>query len=606
MTEPKRILIVDDEARNRKLLRALLKSLGYSSEAASDGFEALSKIRAGFDVVLLDVMMPGMDGFQVVRRIREQPDCGDIPIIMVTILNSKEDRLKAVEVGANDFISKPIDEVELRVRLASLLKMKEAQDAIKRHKAELEIMVDRRTRALKESEERFRAIFETTEDCIFIKDHTLRYSHVNPAMERLFERPASELIGRTEREIFGDEILNVIQDVDIRVLNGEMVEGEQTRLVNGTPVTFSEIRMPMADSSGSIIGLCGIARNVTDRKLASARPASPDSGYRSKAVCDTLADLAQAIQSNSIVLLTGESGSGKDYFARYIHDNSKRASGPFFAINCAAVSPELAESELFGHEAGSFTGAGRRKKGLLELAEGGTLLLNEIGELSLRLQAKLLTFLDSRTFTRVGGEKSVTVNARLIAATNRDLEKEVDEGTFRLDLFYRLNVFRVRVPPLRERIEDIPALVDSLLSELKAVLQLQAIPEIGASAMELLQRYHSPGNVRELRNVLERSLILSGGEGPMKVELPGAVSQPQDLTDPNRGATDNPAGDWLWATGFPPAVPLGDLARDLKRAVIEEALKRSGGKKVDAAELLGITRAALKRQMQTLGFGGAD
>ena len=287
------------------------------------------------------------------------------------------------------------------------------------------------TRALKESEERFRAIFETTEDCIFIKDHTLRYTHVNPAMERLFERPTSELIGRTEREIFGEEISNVIQDVDIRVLNGELVEGEQTRLVNGTPVTFSEIRMPMADSSGSIIGLCGIARNVTDRKLASARPAPPDSGYRSKAVCDTLAALAQAIQSNSIVLLTGESGSGKDYFARYIHDNSKRASGPFFAINCAAVSPELAESELFGHEAGSFTGAGRRKKGLLELAEGGTLLLNEIGELSLRLQAKLLTFLDSRTFTRVGGEKSVTVNARLIAATNRDLEKEVDEGTFR-------------------------------------------------------------------------------------------------------------------------------------------------------------------------------
>ena len=606
MTEPKRILIVDDEERNRKLLRAMLKTLGYSSEAASDGFEALSKIRAGFDVVLLDVMMPGMDGFQVVRRIREQPDCGDIPIIMVTILNSKEDRLKAAEVGANDFISKPIDEVELRVRLASLLKMKEAQDAIKRHKAELEIMVDRRTRALRESEERFRAIFETTEDCIFIKDHTLRYSHVNPAMERLFERPASELIGRTEREIFGDGISSVIQDVDIRVLNGELVEGEQTRLVNGTPVTFSEIRMPMADSSGSIIGLCGIARNVTDRKLASARPAPPDSGYRSKAVCDTLAALAQAIQSNSIVLLTGESGSGKDYFARYIHDNSKRASGPFFAINCAAVSPELAESELFGHEAGSFTGAGRRKKGLLELAEGGTLLLNEIGELSLRLQAKLLTFLDSRTFTRVGGEKSVTVNARLIAATNRDLEKEVEEGTFRLDLFYRLNVFRVRVPPLRERIEDIPTLVDSLLSELKAVLQLQAIPEIGASAMGLLQRYHWPGNVRELRNVLERSLILSGEGGPLKVELPGAVLQPQDLTDPNRGATDNPEEDWLWATGFPPAVPLGDLARDLKQAIIEEALKRSGGKKVDAAELLGITRSALKRQMQTLGFGGAD
>jgi PAS domain S-box-containing protein len=606
MTEPKRILVVDDEERNRKLLRAMLKTLGYGFEGASDGFDALSKIKSGVDLVLLDVMMPGMDGFQVVRRIREDPDCGDIPVIMVTILSSKEDRLRAVEAGANDFIPKPIDEVELRVRIASLLKMKEAQDAIKRHRAELEMTVEKRTRALRESEERFRAIFEIAEDCIFVKDRSLRYSHVNPAMEKLLEVPGSKLIGKTDLEIFGEDVALAIQDADLRVMNGELVEGEQKRMVNGTPVIFHEIRMPMADSSGNVIGLCGIARNITDLKLASAHPVSVDTEYRSKAVRETLAALAPVKMTDSIVLLTGESGSGKDYFAQYIHDNSKRSTGPFFSVNCAAVSSELAESELFGHEAGAFTGAVRKKKGLLELAEGGSLLLNEIGELSLRLQAKLLTFLDSRTFTRVGGEKSVTVNARLIAATNRDLEKEVAQGSFRSDLFYRLNVFRIRVPPLRERTDDIPILVNSLLSELKAALQLQTIREIDAPSMERLQRYPWPGNVRELKNVLERALILSTGVGPLSIELPGAVPDTQHSIDRWVVKMDDPSGHWTWKTGFPPELPLGELARDLKRSVIEESLRRSGGKKTDAAVLLGVTRAALKRQMQTLGFGGSD
>ena len=182
--------------------------------------------------------------------------------------------------------------------------------------------------------------------------------------------------------------------------------------------------------------------------------------------------------------------------ARFIHDNSRRASGPFVAINCAAIPPELAESELFGHEAGAFTGAKRRKRGLLELAEGGTLLLNEIGELPLHLQAKLLTFLDTRSFTRVGGEKSVTVSARLIAATNRHLEEEVAKGRFRHDLYYRLNVLSIRVPPLKERIEDIPALVRQIISHLDQELQLPRVPSISAPDMAKLSRTKWPGNVR--------------------------------------------------------------------------------------------------------------
>ena len=223
----------------------------------------------------------------------------------------------------------------------------------------------------------------------------------------------------------------------------------------------------------------------------------------------------------SVILLLGESGAGKDYLAKYIHERSNYSSGSYFSINCAAVPLELAESELFGHEAGAFTGAGRRKRGLLELAEGGTLLLNEVGELSPALQAKFLTFLDTRTFTRVGGQQNIRVNARILAATNRDLQHEISIGRFRADLYYRLNVFSIRVPPLRERIEDLPILVAELLSILAKELQMSFSPELTVGEMAKLYNYHWPGNIRELRNVLERAVILSGG-GTIKVDIEGS------------------------------------------------------------------------------------
>ena len=197
---------------------------------------------------------------------------------------------------------------------------------------------------------------------------------------------------------------------------------------------------------------------------------------RLKQLAQPCKKLSRRPQAQCSVLLLGESGTGKDYLARFIHNHSSRAEGPFFAINCAAVSPELAESELFGHESGAFTGARGRKRGLLELAQQGTLLLNEIGELLPALQAKLLTFLDTRSFTRVGGEVNVSVDARLIAATNRDLEKEVSEGRFRNDLFYRLNVLSIRVPALRERIEDIPILAREIIALLVAEMDLSYTP----------------------------------------------------------------------------------------------------------------------------------
>ncbi|MGO8823459.1 MAG: PAS domain S-box protein, partial [Desulfomonilaceae bacterium] len=252
---------------------------------------------------------------------------------------------------------------------------------------------------LKKSEQRFKAIFEGANDLIFIKDLSFRYTHVNPATAKLFGIPASEILGKTSEDFFDKEAARYIVAIDTRVLNGERIEDLNIRKVKGIPMTFHDVRVPMRNESGEIIGVCGISRDVTDlNRIQDTKKLEPEE-YRSEVMKSALELATFAASGKSVILLLGESGSGKDYIAKYIHERSDYSSGPYFSINCASIPSELAESELFGHEAGAFTGAVRQKRGLLELAEGGTLLLNEVGELSPALQAKLLTFLDTRTFT---------------------------------------------------------------------------------------------------------------------------------------------------------------------------------------------------------------
>jgi len=341
----------------------------------------------------------------------------------------------------------------------------------------------------------------------------------------------------------------------------------------------------MRDASGEITGICAIGREIRENPEIASASVDIKHEYPSAAMRSSLEAARLAAQTESIVVLTGESGSGKDYLARRIHEQSRRTSGPFYAINCAAIPPDLAESELFGHEPGAFTGAVRRKRGLLELAEGGTILLNEIGELPLLVQAKLLTFLDTFQFTRVGGEKSVTTDARLMAATNRDLQQEVNEGRFRMDLYYRINVLSIRVPSLKERTEDIPILVKELGSLIAADLQLPRLPRIDPYALDMLMSYSWPGNVRELRNVLERALILSRG----------STVRPEHLGPESIDAVDRAAGVSLTR-----GRPLHDVLAEMERSMIEEALRRSGGKKREAARVLGLSRFALARHMEKL------
>jgi PAS domain S-box-containing protein len=475
------------------------------------------------------------------------------------------------------------DELQIRVqeRTAELAK------ANARLKAEI-VERARAQEALTLSEGRMRAIFEAATECIFIKNRSLKYALVNPYMANLLELPASYIAGRVDEELFGQEAGQHLRQVDQRVLAGETIEEEHTRPVKGLPTTFLDVRSPIRNSKGQIIGICGISRNITDRSRIFSLNQGVAEEYLSPAMRASLARASVAANSDLIVLIEGESGSGKDYLALYIHNNSNRSGGPFYAINCAAITEDLAESELFGHEAGAYTGAIRRKRGLVELAEGGTLLLNEIGELSLPIQAKLLTFLDTFSFTRVGGERSVTVNVRIMAATNRDLSQAVARGEFRRDLFFRLNVYGIRVPPLRERLADIPVLTRQIVGQLARELRLTAGLSIRPEDMEKLIQYSWPGNVRELKNVLERSVILS--EGPdLRLDF-------LELAETSHCKSP-------WTVEFPPSPSINSAIGELRRQFIELALQRTDGNKCAAARILGISRYALQRQMKALKMG---
>jgi len=438
---------------------------------------------------------------------------------------------------------------------------------------------------LRRSEERFRAVFEGVTDCIFIEDSDLHYTHANPAAMNLLGLSESEIVGRTAEDLFGEETGTQISNIHSRVLSGQTVEYQLARTIHETTVTFSEIAVPLRDSEANIIGVCCVCRNITERGKLVSEPLVSVDDYPSRAMRETLKMARAASATSGIVFLQGESGSGKDYLARWIHDHSRRSNGPFFSINCATLPEHLAESELFGHERGAFTGAAVQKRGLLELAEGGTILLNEIGELPLNLQSKLLMFLDSNSFMRVGGQKQIRVDARLIAATHRDLNEELAHGGFLKPLYYRLSVFPIHVPPLRERIEDLPILVKEIMSQLAFDMQMDSIPVIDANQIAALSKYSWPGNVRELRNVIERSLILwRGGQFP--------VILPQKTAD---------EADWSYTVHHVEGKTLRDVTTEVMGSLCGEVLRRCHGNKTETAKRLDISRDALYRYLRKFG-----
>jgi two-component system, NtrC family, response regulator PilR len=294
------------------------------------------------------------------------------------------------------------------------------------------------------------------------------------------------------------------------------------------------------------------------------------------------------------VLLIGESGTGKELAARALHELSQRAEGPFVGVNCGAIPETLLESELFGHVKGSFTGAHVDKQGLFEAAHCGTLLLDEVAELPVAMQVKLLRVLQERKVKPVGGVVEREIDVRIVAATNRDLETEVEKGTFRQDLFYRLDVIRIRLPPLRERREDLPLLVEHFLRKFSAE-HGRKVGSVAPEVMQALMSYHFPGNVRELENLIERGVILSTGD----ILALDAF--------PNLGHLSSPTPS-LGTAPFVPETGL-DLERvveDFERSIIISALERTGGNRTEAARLLNVSFRSLRYRLSKLGITGAE
>jgi two-component system response regulator HydG len=302
----------------------------------------------------------------------------------------------------------------------------------------------------------------------------------------------------------------------------------------------------------------------------------------SEAIGDIFEQMEKVAPTDSTVYIHGESGTGKELIARSIHERSHRADGPFVKVNCAALAESLLESELFGHEKGAFTGAHKQRLGRFELADGGTIFLDEIGDISPNIQLKLLRVLQEHEIERVGGEETISVDVRVITATNKDLETEVEEGRFREDLFYRLHIIPIKVPPLRRRRSDIPLLVDHFLERLAGRTRSD-VSAVSPEAMELLRAYDWPGNVRELENCIEHAMVFAEDETIGPDDLPPAVT----------GSEHSETLDWPDEDR-----DLPDILEDLERQLIVRAFRKAEGVKTETARLLGIKTSALYYKLE--------
>ncbi|HEX8476647.1 MAG TPA: sigma-54 dependent transcriptional regulator [Pyrinomonadaceae bacterium] len=470
MSRKIRVLLVDDDALLRHLVTDQLALSGFEAAAASSGEEALKAIAAtDYDVVLLDINMPGLSGLEALREIRKMEDAPEV--IMLTADTALSTGIEAMRHGAYDYLTKPstLDEIEAVIRKA-----------------------DEKKRLVR-------------------------------------------------------------QNASLRAV---------------------AVRTPSSEESGSVPAL-----------------------VHASGAMEAIIGLAEsAARLDSTVVITGESGTGKDVLARYIHSRSMRADAPLMTVNCGALPESLFESEFFGHERGAFTGASTLKRGLIEAADGSTFFLDEIGEMPLSVQVKLLHFLEQGRFRRVGSTRDHSSDVRIIAATNRKLADDVSAGRFRADLFYRLNVISLHIPPLRERREDIPALVEHFLALYRERFNRLSL-NLSTEARRLLETYDWPGNVRELRNTLERTAALSATDTleASQLHLASSDRAAASKTPTSDAATNNDA-----ATDSD-AAPL--TLDELERRHILHVLAEAGGNRERAAAILGISTRTLYRKLREYETG---
>jgi PAS domain S-box-containing protein len=475
---------------------------------------------------------------------------------------------------------------------------------------------------LRASEARYRDLFENAPSAYLVVGTNGRILRANRRLADLLGFPVEELVGAVIHSFMPDTPAGKARSLEVcrKHLAGEAVSGWELELrrKDGRPVWVNVWMEPGRGADGAIRASRSFFVDITDRVLAEHERARlhEQNLYlqeevksvhdfeqiigQSRALMEVLAQVGLVAPTDASVLITGETGTGKQLIARAIHSTSKRKDKPFISVNCAALPPGLVESELFGHEKGAFSGAIARRLGRFELADGGTVFLDEVGELPAEAQMKLLRVLQEREFDRVGGAAPVRVDVRVIAATNRDLLQEVCEKRFREDLYYRLNVFPVRLPPLRERPDDIPLLVDFLVT--KFALRIgKRLRGVSGAGMQRLRDYPWPGNVRELENVLERAVILAPGDEPeigpdlLPVSSPAPAARPQP--GPIPGGTRPTAGK------RPPS--LEAVERDHILTVLQETNWVITGPR-GAAELLALPPSTLRNRMKKLGITRAS
>ncbi|MFW6315371.1 MAG: sigma-54 dependent transcriptional regulator [Desulfohalobiaceae bacterium] len=577
------ILYIDDDGMSREVIGSFLRTSGYEVVLAANGPEGLASFASHVpDVVLLDLRMPGMDGFQVAERIRAENQ--EVPVLVISGVGDMQDVIKAMRFGATNYVIKSLDNLSV---LNDALDMAIRNLELAREKQQAQDML---ARALQENNfyrTQLESIFNSLPDGILTVDLQGNVMRFNNSIHSNCHFDAGLVPGQPLHELRrhkeGQCCLRLLEYTlreNRQVLNHRV---ECPCLQHAQRVSLATT-VPLRDEQGAITGATLIVRDISrqerlEEELQERRQFRNIIG-KSPAMQQVYALIRKLAHVDSTVLITGESGTGKEGVMEALHYAGHRSDGPLCRVNCSALSEELLDSELFGHVKGAFTGAHKDKAGRFETAHKGTIFLDEIGECSHRIQLKLLRILETKSFERVGSSKTISVDVRIISATNADLDRKISQGLFREDLYYRLKVLNIFVPPLREHKEDIPLLVDHFCRHFSREFQKE-IQGVSSQVMNILFSYDWPGNVRELKHAMEHGCLLSPG-GEVFVE-----HLPRELIEYSNAGNLNQSSD---------------QPRKVTRQDLEQALDQAQGNKLRAAQLLGIHRKTLYRKLHKLGL----